>query len=344
MSEGLDWDLARRTAHRLARRSPFERSYLCGSLHSDVQSAAVKSDRLIGEVTGLVPAGPSSIRVVSRAEWIDVNLASLRGLAEPITRRIAKRGGSTLAAKSAALQVGSLLGWVSRRVLGQYVVALTPDCPDDVVYVVAPNMLELEKRFGFAPAQFRLWVVLHEICHRAQFTGVAWMGDHFRSMVDELTSSVAVDSHQLMTEVRRNLKASHGLPEGGLPELLLGPERIGLLHKMQAMMSLLEGHAEVVMSRAAPSEVPDADRFHRVLQQRRTEAGMGGVARKLLGFDAKMRQYESGATFVRGVENAVGKVGFNAIWAAPSHLPTLEEIAQPQAWVTRIGASPASTR
>ena len=63
--------------------------------------------------------------------------------------------------------------------------------PQDAVYYVGPNIVSLERRHGFDPREFRLWIALHELTHRAQFTGVPWMRDHFLELVE---SSVAIAS------------------------------------------------------------------------------------------------------------------------------------------------------
>jgi uncharacterized protein (DUF2342 family) len=60
------------------------------------------------------------------------------------------------------------------------------------------------------------------------------------------------------------------------------------------------------------------------------------MIRRLLGFDAKLRQYRDGAAFVRGVLDRVGMAGFNAVWAGPAYLPSKDEIADPGRWVARV--------
>ena len=79
-----------------------------------------------------------------------------------------------------------VLGWMSGRVLGQYdLLVIEEEDPgdQDLVYYVGPNVLALEKQFAFPPEQFRLWLALHEVTHRAQFTGVPWMREHFLGLV-----------------------------------------------------------------------------------------------------------------------------------------------------------------
>src|SRR5206468_2275872 len=167
-----------------------------------------------------------------------------------------------------AVELGALLGWMSTRVLGQYDLLLVEDQnpeEQDLVYYVGPNVLAIEKRFGFPPREFRLWLALHEVTHRAQFTGVAWMREHFLSLVEGSLATVEPDPRRFLAAMRRaaeEVRAGRNpLDDGGLVALLASPEQHALLQKIQGLMSLLEGHGDITMNRAAADAIPSADRF-----------------------------------------------------------------------------------
>ena len=102
-------------------------------------------------------------------------------------------------------------------------------------------------------------------------------------------------------------------------------------------MSLLEGHADVVMDDVGPRVIPTVAEIRAKFQQRRLGAGnVDRLLRRLLGLEAKMRQYRDGAVFVRAVTDTVGVDGFNAVWTSPETLPLPEEIQQPDVWVRRV--------
>jgi uncharacterized protein (DUF2342 family) len=61
------------------------------------------------------------------------------------------------------------------------------------VYYVGPNVLGLEKRYAFRPRDFRLWIAIHEVTHRAQFTAVPWMKPYYLSLVDSALVSRTVN-------------------------------------------------------------------------------------------------------------------------------------------------------
>src|SRR5690606_7531080 len=174
--------------------------------------------------------------------------------------------------KTAAVEIGAVLGWMATRVLGQYDLLIIEDeDPDDqdIVYYVGPNVLALEKRFGFPPRQFRLWLALHEVTHRAQFTGIPWLRGHFLTLVSQTLDAVDPDPRRFLDAAARvveDLRSGQDpLRDGGLAALLASPDQRDLIGRIGGMMSLLEGHGDVTMDRAGRGHVQSADRFARVL-------------------------------------------------------------------------------
>src|SRR5262249_51843429 len=143
----------------------------------------------------------------------------------------------------------------------------------DIVYYVGPNLLSLEKRFGFPPREFRLWIALHEVTHRAQFTGVPWLRSYFLGLVDESLGMGDPDPQQFLAALRSAVtggaERDQALRDGGLLALFATPEQRELLGRIGGLMSLLEGHGDVTMDRAGQGRVPSAPRFSRVLRERR---------------------------------------------------------------------------
>ncbi len=253
---------------------------------------------------------------------------------------------SVVGPKVAGAEVGALLGWMSGRVLGQYDLLIIEDeRPEDQdwVYYVGPNVLSLEKRYGFPPREFRLWIAVHECTHRAQFTGVPWLRPYFLSLVNELLDDVEPDPKRLIDAIRESRSDGNGpsLKDGGLGALLASPEQRVTMDKVTGLMSLLEGHGDITMDRAAKDLIPSQPRFARVMSQRRKNAsGVSKVIQRLTGMEAKLAQYQEGEDFVHAVEAAGGKDLFDRVWTEPETLPTIAEIREPQLWIDRIG-SPA---
>ena len=307
-----------------------------------------EAERAVSLETGLPAlAGPARAQVTDRRGWVHANVASFQRLLRPLTDRLDEQQTSRLGGlgrKATGAQFGALLGWMSTRVLGQYdLLVIEDEQPEaqDVVYYVGPNLLAMERRYAFPPEEFRLWVALHECTHRAQFTGVAWLRDHFVSEVHALLSTVDPDSTELLSAAKRTVSEMRAgerpLDRGGLAAILATPQQREILERIGGLMSLLEGHGETVMNRAAGHRVPNAWRFERVMKTRREAAGgLSRLLNKLVGFEAKLNQYAEGERFIEFVERTGGRSLFEQVWRGPQWLPTLGEIRAPQSWIDRI--------
>ncbi len=351
-SDPIAWDTAERVAVRVAGREPLAESYHYASLEPDFREFTAEAEALVEVETGLRSmAGPARARVTDRPGWIRANLASFQRLLRPLTDRLGSHLTGPVAPVGrtvAGAEVGVLLGWMSTRVLGQYdMLVIENEKPEDqdIVYYVGPNILALEKRYAFPPREFRLWLALHEVTHRMQFTGVPWLRPYFLSLVESTLDSFDPDPKKLLAAVRRaadQVRAGERpLAEGGLVTLLASPEQQAVLRRIQGLMSVLEGHGDLVMGRAAEDRIPSAARFQSVLHQRRQASGPVKLLQKLVGIEAKLRQYEEGEAFLEAVERAGDGVGLDLLWRGPEWLPDLAEIRDPDAWLARVAAAEA---
>jgi coenzyme F420 biosynthesis associated uncharacterized protein len=349
LTDPVSWDLAERVAVRVAGREPLAESYHWATLESDFAELTAEAEELVTAETGLRPlTGPARARVTDRPGWVRANIASFQRLLRPLTEKVGERLAATPVAPVGraitGVQVGTVLGWMSTRVLGQYDLLLVEDDrpeEQDIVYYVGPNILALEKRFGFPPREFRLWLALHEVTHRAQFTGVPWMGDHFRGLVEQSVGSLDPDPKRFLAALGRavdDIRAGRNpLDEGGIVGLLAGDEQRAVLQKVQGLMSLLEGHGDVTMDRAGADRIPSAERFARVLRERRQAVrGPAAALQKLIGIEAKLRQYEAGEAFIAAVEADGGPDLLKRAFEGPEQLPTLAEIRTPADWIDRV--------
>jgi coenzyme F420 biosynthesis associated uncharacterized protein len=343
----IAWDTAEKVAVRVAGREPLAESYHYASLEPDFREFTAEAEVLVARQTGLHSLqGPARVRVTDRAGWIRANLASFQRLLRPFTDRIGERINHTKVApigrQIAGAEVGALLGWMSTRVLGQYdMLVIENENPEDqdIVYYVGPNVLSLEKRFSFPPREFRLWLALHEVTHRAQFTGVPWLRPYFLSLVDASLAAFDPDPRLFLVALRRaveELRAGRRpLDEGGLVTLLAGPEQQAILQQMQGLMSVLEGHGDITMDRAAADRIPSASRFRDVLHERRQSNGTVRFVQRLVGLEAKLRQYQEGEEFLEAIELSDPE-HLSLLWEGSEYLPTLREIRDPDAWLVRV--------
>jgi coenzyme F420 biosynthesis associated uncharacterized protein len=338
-AEMVDWDLAVRVASRLAGQGPVVSPAEASEAVAELRADADRSTGLVREFTGLVAADHSApVLVVDRAGWIQANADAFRHLVSPLVDQISAKkapSGLTLAVGSrvTGLEVGGLLGFLSGKVLGQF----DPfHAPDGRLLLVAPNIVHVEREIGADPTDFRLWVCLHEETHRVQFTAVPWMRDHLFSEVQALSATVSPSGvDEMVRRLTQGLKG--GIGQNGIVDLLSTPEQRAILDRVTGMMSLLEGHADVVMDGVGPSVIPTVDDIRKSFTRRRQGVGaLDRLLRRLLGLDAKMAQYRDGAQFVRAVVDKVGMAEFNTVWERAEHLPSKAELSDPEAWVSRV--------
>ncbi len=356
MSSMVDWDLAAATGRRLVRPGPEVSLEEATAAVTELRAATDVAEVHVRELTRMSSdAPPAPLRVVDRADWIDVNCAGMSAVLTPLVERLQERqdkppGSLAMAIGSRAtgVQAGAVLAFVAARVLGQYD-ALGPS--GGQLLLVAPNIVEAERRMDVNPSDFRLWVCLHEVTHRLQFTAVPWLADYMRSQIGEFVAATDLDPEVLkdrlqtllkgvMSSVRDSGAAGDAAGEGILA-LVQNPEQRAVLDRLTAMMSLVEGHAEYVMDEVGPSVVPSVATIRRRFSKRREGTStLDRMLRRLLGLDQKMKQYADGRRFVSGVVAEVGMDGFNAVWTSPDTLPRKDELGAPEDWVRRVHGRP----
>ena len=236
---------------------------------------------------------------------------------------------------------GAVLGLLARRVLGQYELVLPTGDDDhgDTVLFVGANLLAMERAHEFRPDEFRFWVALHECTHRLQFLGVPWLRSYFMDLVSELVASAEPEAGR-MARVAAELRTSSAAGEPlvdqtGLFGLFASPTQRAVIDRVQALMSLLEGHGHVVMDRIGERELVTQDRMSQVLQARRQDPRTATFMR-MVGLEMKLKQYELGASFIAGIERHAGWSALDAAWERPENLPTLVEIENPVLWLERV--------
>ena len=351
----VDWDLARRVAIRISERRPSSSSYHYATLAPDFERFTAQAEQLVAEETGLHShMGVARGRVADRPMWIEANIDSFQRLLRPLAGKLAGKEKSFLGEfgiKASGAEMGMLLGWMSGRVLGQYDLLIVEDeNPEDqdMVYYVGPNVLALESKYGFPPEEFRLWLALHECTHRAQFTGVPWLRDHFLGLVNQTLDTVDPDPEILKEAVKRIVEAKKNgedpFAEGGIPNLLTTPKQRETISQISGMMSLLEGHGDVTMDRAGLDHIPSASYFAKTLRDRRNSAkGFSRIFQKIIGLEAKLNQYQAGEAFISAVESVGGQELLNRAWERPENLPSMEEIQLPDLWISRLKNEPEKT-
>jgi coenzyme F420 biosynthesis associated uncharacterized protein len=346
MTSLIDWSVAERTARTLAPAPP---QVSLDEAHLVVTELRLATDRAaaqVAELTALTePAVTAETIVVDRPGWVAANTASMSKVMDPLTERLtASKPPGKLAAKVGGrvtgAQAGAVLAFLSGKVLGQYEFF---SVDKGQLLLVAPNIVAVERGLKVNPSDFRLWVCLHEVTHRVQFTAVPWMRQHMLDEVAALTEAVDVDPDVLRERLKNAVGELAKVVRGdgdaaGLMSVLASPEARVVMDRVTGFMSLVEGHAEYVMNAVPASVIPSQPEIEKRFAARRRRGGnpLDKLLRALLGMDAKTRQYTEGSRFVRSVVDQVGLDGFNAVWTSAETLPSKAEIATPADWVKRV--------
>ena len=368
----INWDAAGSTAERLVRPGPKLKAGQIDTVVEDLRLKADDSVEHVYRITGLEAARDlrdSTVLIVDRGTWARANVQSFEGLLTPAMERLVasqedKMSPAAIAVggRTAGVELGGILAFLSSKVLGQYdpFAGLLGEGPSGGrLLIVAPNIVEIERELSVEPADFRLWVCLHEQTHRVQFAAAPWLRDHLQETIAEMTGGL-MDSpgglaerlkaagQDALSSLTKKSENAGTTPESsaaaqssvGLLSALQDPEGRALMSHLTAVMSLLEGHANVVMDAVDSSIVPTV----KTIRQRfNARGGNRGVIetwmRRFLGLEAKMRQYRDGQRFVGAVVQKIGMDGFNVVWERVENLPTEHEIHHPQEWIDRVAVT-----
>jgi len=345
----IDRALTQKIANAVSRGTTSKRpdGAVAEPLPGDLAAICADAEARVVAYTGLRPAAPlPAPEALPRSGWIAANVNSMGALLDQLGERLAGGGvlgGATRGAAGVLLSVeaGALTGYLSQRVLGQYEFTMVdPDARARLLFV-GPNIAHAARRLEADPEELLRWIAFHEVTHAVQFAGVPWLRPYLAGLIGELLASldVKVDPRALLRlpsldDVRGLVD---GLREGGIVAALGGGRR-ELFDRVQGVMGVVEGHAEHVMDVVGAEALPSLNELRTALDRRRRERPpLLALLERLIGLDAKMRQYEDGKRFCDAVVAAAGPPALHRVFDAPGQLPSSAELHDPEAWMRRTG-------
>jgi coenzyme F420 biosynthesis associated uncharacterized protein len=347
LGNAVDWRFAATVGARLSRPGPKSSDYTRRQAIDELTTAATKAEPPVRDVTGLVTDGAvPAARLVDRPEWIAAAAESMR-----VMTNGSEKPRGFLTGRMTGAQTGAVLAFVSSGILGQYdPFASNAEGPDGCLLLVYPNVIAVERQLRIEPSDFRLWVCLHEVTHRVQFTANRWLPGYMSQALGLLTQDPGEDVGQMVGRLAEFVRSrgngtaeSSGEAEAasgivGLVRAVQSEPARQALDQLLVLGTLLEGHAEHVMDAVGPMVVPSVATIRRRFDDRRQrkQPPLQRLLRALLGLDAKLSQYTRGKAFVDDVVARVGMERFNAIWSGPETLPLPAEIEHPQRWIDRV--------
>lgn len=365
----VNWDVARQIGGYMAAEGRTEDN-VDPLQRMKVEELARVAELHIGDFTGLatsVTGRALSIRATSRSEWAGATLEAYKPLFERLAtslgssvqqpppsgaddgERLADLGGEemlgnllgVMAPMILGMQLGLMVGHLTRRSLGQYDLPV-PRRPGDELLVVAANLDEFAKDWSLPIDDLRLWVCLDSVVHHAVLAR-----PHVRARLEELLFSYAggfePDPDAMGERMASIDPADQSSWEDafGDPDAFLGTiesdEQRRLKPALDALVSTVEGYVDYTMDEVGGRLIGSYGQLVEALRRRRVEANKGDrFVERLFGLELSQAQYERGEAFVRGIVEREGTGGLNRLWASERELPTPNEVDAPGLWWARI--------
>lgn len=336
------------------------------SMVDSYQRMLLDSQKEVAGYTKLKVSGlPERVEVFDQKDWIDANIVSFKFLFDPISERYVRmledleaqqgvrsgRGARRFARTILSAQVGVIMGYLSRNVLGQFDLSLPEPEKGGKLYVVEPNVLRIQRELGMDGVDFRMWITLHEVTHSFEFHCNPWLRPYMMSSMQDYLNSIdwkGMARPDFFRKIRdRDVSEGDALKAGGLISIIATPEQRAILARIQAVMSVLEGYSNHVMDQVGMLLLPSYDEMKSRFDRRReSKSAAEKLFQRLIGINLKMQQYKIGQKFVDAVVEAEGIDFLNHVWERPDRMPTLDEIFNPQSWIdrTKAGTPPGRLR
>jgi len=351
----VDWEQAREIAVMVAQSEGSTPPVPDGA-RSELEAMMRRSEGLVREYSHLDPGEPvGPLLVFSRVDWIEANLASFQLIFEPLAESYGKtlrkleeqrkrplRAGRGFTRGLLTAQLGMVIGYLARGVLGQFDLGLPRPEDGGKLYIVYPNLLKAESKMRLVPEDFRLWITLHEVTHAFEFAANPWIRQYLRSLMENYFESISLRLEEMgmrlrPQELRDSRKLNEIINQGGLISVVHSPEQREILSRIQAFMSLVEGYSNLVMDLVGKEIIPSFKEMSIAFRHRRdSKSGAERFVERMLGFDLKLQQYQVGELFCKEVAEKKGLDFLNLAWKREENLPDGEEIRNAYEWIARI--------
>lgn len=350
----INWDQARLIATNMNRQTSITESERA-RLDAYYQELTSRSIPIVAAYTGdeLLP-DVEHVYAFDRIDWVNANIDSFAHMFEPLetlnplsgqeSPRTVNLLWGAFNQRVLSAEIGFLLGYLARRVLGQYDLTLLGREPVSrgKLYFVQPNIERVEKMLGLPSDDFRLWLALHETTHVFEFEAHPWVRQHVNGMLETYFSYLNQDVEHLKRgfaglKVFWDRAREQRNEKDRWIELVMTPEQKSIFNSMQATMSVIEGYSNHVMNAVGKQLIPTYEvisrRFERRQHQRTAAEQMFA---RLTGLDIKLEQYRQGEAFINFIVRERSHDFARQVWNGPDYLPSLEEIRAPERWIARI--------
>ncbi|HKE97931.1 MAG TPA: zinc-dependent metalloprotease [Actinomycetes bacterium] len=296
-----------------------------------------------------------SARPRGRSDWAEWALGGMPPLVEPVARRMGGAlgahtdlGGGELDAMVEriggllfGIQVGMAVGQLARTVAVHYELTL-PMRERASLVVIPENVAALERSTGLPGDQLRLFLATHQLVRWRVIQGVGWFREHLARLLEEVAAAVEPDASGLADrfgslDISRPEELQE-LLEGDLLGRAGSPALQAALGRLEVLLALAEGYADVVSARALGGRLPALAALQAALRRRnQAPDGPAALFATLLHADPKQAAGTRGASFCSAVLAATDVTRLDRVWAHPNFLPTPQELDLPGNWLERMG-------
>ena len=327
----VDWIEVRHEARARFGQEAISPSALAAA-EKRYRAMAAKLEKPLLDFVGGLPAGAElpQFEAVDREGWLDLNLSILQRVIDPVLEQGRVPNSLVVEIGRAGLDryVGFMLGFLGKRVLGQYDPQLLGAEPigAEGLYLVETNVEEWGRRADLPGEDLRRWLILHEMTHAWQFAAHPWLRPYMESSMRVLIESVTKSAKPVA-----RIAAFAGVL----------PAQWKVMRQVQGTMSVVEGYSNLVMNELGGKLLPGFDRLEEAYRKRSSgKSPLEVLIWKLTGLDLKLQQYRNGEAFCRAIFDQHGMKVLNLVWNSEAHMARLDELAHPNAWYRRVVASP----
>lgn len=341
----INWKLAAEVRKSLAGSVEPVEPLLAEEYGELVLAAQLRLD----PVTHLDLSTPRRIQPVDRATWAEKNERTFGYAIEPLSDKLAggiADPGNPMAAMLAPLgpavlgmQAGSMVGFMSHRVLGQFDTGLLALDQDDL-FLVVPNLEGFAVDHGLDAREVRMWAAGHEVIHHALLS-LPWLRDRMAALLEDYYEDISFDPSRLTDALAKlddpsELEGMVGGPSG-LASMLGAENDPAKLEPLQALVATIAGYGDYVVRKGLGDLLSSLTRLEEAEARRRAEPDQSEqFLQQLAGLALERHHAGEASSFFDEVERRWGAETLPTVWESGTHIPSLSELTDPVGWAARV--------
>ncbi len=338
-SESVNWELAAELGTSIAGNEGALSPGSDAHWNEYVETAR----HFLADVPGIRPQTDFEVHVVDRRQWTSAQVRGFEYLATPLAEKLREDPSNPMGALFSilvGLQVGSMAGSLSHRVMGNFEAALPP-LSSSGLWLVAPNIEEFSTDHGLDSKQVDLWVALNELIHASMFA-MPGAPQRLRNLVSTYIEGLEFNPQALPMDPMAQGFDPEELGRivqdpSFLSDLFTGSHREEDLAEIQTFVAVVEGFPEYVLGSLDPKLLPELPALQEAIDRRRATPSAGEqFLQRLLGIDLEGPLHRAAAEFFAEIGQRWGPDSAVRMWASTESFPHSHELEDPVAWAARV--------